>query len=273
MLIFTISLIMPAYSQTHSLENCETIDSRYSNYCINCNPGYIRNELYGCIKISNLNTEIRSLIENCQDYSNDLDCKKCLEGYNIHKGRCEPICENNCQCFEPNDCLTMHGRKLECKNNHCQLCCSYDYTQCCHCDNGYGLDNLGNCISCSDIHCKLCNKDYRKCDTCNDYYDNYGNCCKVAKCKDCSDNADSCTTCAYSYTNYGNCCPEHCNSCYIDSTCSECESGYGLYAGVCIKCLNNCLSCTNNNCNSCRNWIFIDDKGACESNSTHTPNN
>lgn len=246
MLFFIISLLTTACSQTYSLENCETIDPRYSDYCLNCNSGYIRNELYGCIEASDISTNLRNLIENCQDYSNRLDCEKCIEGYNVHEGRCQPICESNCQCFEPNKCTTKHGRKLACTDYdyYCQSCCSYNYDQCCYCNSGYGLDYSYQCVPCLDYTCTSCSTDYTQCEDClYGYYDSYGNCCSVNNCLDCSSNVGSCTLC---------------------------ESGYSYYDGYCNKCPSNCASCSDDYCSSCKVGYSADGDGGCESTSSRT---
>ncbi|OMJ85244.1 hypothetical protein SteCoe_13480 [Stentor coeruleus] len=275
MLFFTFSLLTTIYSQTYSIENCETIDSRYSEYCINCNAGYIRNEQFGCVEISDPSSNQRNLIENCQDY-NDFNCEKCIEGYNVHEGRCEPICESNCQCFEPNMCIDTHGRKLMCTdysyNSNCLTCCDYNYELCCSCYSGYGLDNYGGCMPCFDSTCISCYNYYIQCDICTGFYDSYGNCCLANNCKDCSYDVNYCGICSSDYNLRYNsyCCPEHCTTCSYNSECTGCEYGYTFDNGLCIKCESNCISCTYNYCYTCETGYSTDGDGGCESTSART---
>ena len=90
------------------VKNCETCSFQSPNICINCDSGYTRDRALGCIQSQNNQIILSGIffIENCASYSNNSTCEACFEGYSLINNRCNPICIEDCFCFEPNECLS-----------------------------------------------------------------------------------------------------------------------------------------------------------------------
>jgi hypothetical protein len=88
-------------SITCNIKNCEFCSPSSPSICINCKTGFQRSLSHGC-EISHSLTGQN--IENC-NLAVDFNCIHCSESFKIVSGRCDPICPENCECFEPGKCL------------------------------------------------------------------------------------------------------------------------------------------------------------------------
>lgn len=265
-----ITLIHSSFSC--SIENCEFCSAKDFRICLNCSPGYSRDSLEGCTALSGPNPH-NWRIENCLELKNN-SCIKCLDGYSLESGRCEPVCEyEGCICFSPSTCLhsvrslactegyglDSNGYCTSCKDNNCKDC-NDNYKICIICYEGYGkkIDD-GNCINCADEFCEDCNDDYEGCIICEEGFglktntnETFCHQCIDRYCNNCNDNYEICTTCVEGYgldsDDYCYICnTENCKNCNDDFTiCTSCYEGYGLNSNY-----GNCTYCIDDNCNHC----------------------
>lgn len=196
--------------------------------------------------------------KNCV-HCDGLKCTECIDGFGINeKGECEK-CPDNC---------------LECTNSECSRC--YD---------GYGfLHENGaqttKCVACSVLDCQNRQYDSSVCTQCSDDDDDFttgfinsqdgntGQCekCLVENCDECPRDSSICDSCRPKFAliktsdKKNKCVPciDNCRKCNDETTCRDCDYGYGLITnnGVqkCIKCeVENCNSCNDDvsKCNSC----------------------
>jgi hypothetical protein len=84
--------------------SCESCSLFSASICINCQPSFSRDPVFGCISLQGSH---RPPIENCF-FSQGTSCISCVEGYFLSNHRCEPMCLNDCLCFEPFECLSSY---------------------------------------------------------------------------------------------------------------------------------------------------------------------
>ena len=95
--------------QECQVENCESCSFQSSKICINCEVGYTRDLVEGCIKNED---EKRFEIENCELISLDSVCLTCKSGFILLNNRCEPGCYSDCFCFSPYQCVKVEGEEI-----------------------------------------------------------------------------------------------------------------------------------------------------------------
>ena len=105
------------------------------------------------------------------------------------------------------------------------------------------MSNISQCTSCTTG--LYLNSNSSSCILCN------------PSCLSCTDTATNCLACYPGYTfNLQQCslCPNNCVNCFSNTTCNQCDKGYGLTAsGVCRKCLIYCSECNPSNITECTN--------------------
>lgn len=256
-------------SSSCQIDNCEFCSQKNPEICLNCNQGFTRDEVEGC-RLSSDSDLLSWRIENCE-FLSESSCEKCIEGYILTSGRCEPICESEtCPCFSPGTCLHTI-RSLSCDDYYCQTC-DPSTNLCLICSLGYGLDLYKYCSTCQIYQCKDCGQDYELCNICNDgfYFDtNYQQClqCSSSGCAECDqNNPDICNVCFEEYVSdyYGYCCDTSCLACSYNSPyCSECPEGTYLSL-YCVSCLDHCKNCQDGNtCDVCEDGYELNYYGEC----------
>lgn len=129
--------------------------------------------------------------------------------------------------------------------------CGYDINRCEVCNNGYGRDSSGQCVTCSlgNPYCSVCNPmNVNWCQACSSGYQlvstgGYNGYCRPvcsSNCYTCSQSATNCTDCYSSFflnttTRVCQPCPARCSSCTSSTYCNGCLSGYyyNLTSGLC----------------------------------------
>lgn len=100
--------------QDCQVQNCESCSFQSSKICINCEVGYSRDLIKGCIKTED---DKRFEIENCELISLDSICLTCKSGFILLNNRCEPGCYSDCVCFSPYKCVKNIGEEIELNEN------------------------------------------------------------------------------------------------------------------------------------------------------------
>lgn len=252
-IVFIIFLIVFQVNCQCLVDNCETCSEGSSLVCINCSPGFVRNQYLGCLKIESP-LKMLEIIENCKVYF-ELGCKICQEGYKVYKNRCTPICGESTSCFEPYKHLEL--RRLQTCSYECLICehgvcnsCMKGYfpvrSMCHQCPNG--------CLSCNSVLCYECSAQYYfygiECIPWPDY------CVSSNNPKDCTFIDGYHIECANGFfpTSDKSCspCSYNCYMCVSSSKCIECFSGYSI-GGVCSRpCPDQCSYCDYfGDCESC----------------------
>ena len=166
-------------------DGCSSCTDDYTK-CDTCSPGFYLN------KITNLCEKCISM--KCTDCSeNKYNCTKCDKFYGLVK--------------IPNDESSDLYTCEECSPK-CEEC--FDST-CIKCQEGYGLNGLGNCIKCKDDKCNKCSINFLSCTECQKGFF--------------VDNDEESLT-------FGECirCSQNCSSCNNEKQCSDCIYGYGFHA-------------------------------------------
>ena len=209
--------------------------------CLTCDYGYSLSECE-CRQCS---TSSHTCPENntkygeyscyeCPDNSGSFTgCVSCLNGTHLvwddKRTKCEECPVGSC-CPD--------GTLFEPLIYNCSTCSS-DQSRCEVCDDGYRLNEAGQCVKCEgDNAC---------------CYGNDGVFENCAECNDAERRCDSCIVGAYNSTNGCVKCGEHecctrlgitkpgsgnCSKCNDDDTCGECLDGFFLSNGVCYE-INN----------------------------------
>lgn len=280
-ILISLAIIINALGQNANichLTNCETCSPLNPFICINCDSGYTRDLETGCKNSSSLIPSFQ--IENCLTLNQD-SCLQCIPDYELFNNRCNPICQENCSCFYPGECLislTKEFRNLvSCDTARCNSCCSGDTGYCCTCDMyycrvcevssicdecglGYGF-NGANCTQCMDTNCYNCSTNDADCIICNPGYKLDGNAgcildCDDPKCTSCT-NQTTCETCITGYYLSGSTCVQcdtNCSDCTSTNTCTQCEFGNGFLNSACRACNDTyCYNCNDDylNCILC----------------------
>ncbi|KAM3143777.1 hypothetical protein pb186bvf_004053 [Paramecium bursaria] len=197
---------------------------KFNNTCIQyCPSGYYQQST-SCLTCSSA---------NCDTCPNNL-CTSCNKSYQLTTtNTCKMICPSNCsKCTSPNLCTT------------CNTSYNVYQGQCIQqCPNGYFGQN-GSCTNC-DSTCQSCNS--QGCLTCFSPLVLQGTLCLELCSSDCDVCENSiCTSCLSQILFDGDC-------------LSQCPIGYYQDQKSCIKCSQNCTTCTANECKICSaNYNLID---------------
>lgn len=291
-------------------ENCIICSNDYQ-VCNECEDGYFLsdNQCLPCDK-------------TCSTCTDSISCTECLLGLVFGTSLCQ--CENrygfvgntaicdycsdtSCSsCFSDNTICTNCDASFYLENNTC-FNCDYKCSSCnesltcesckenaslvegkCVCPDFYGFNSNGDCVSCADHDCELCQESSEYCTQCSfGYFESFGSCSMCSlDCYDC-DNSTACTICKTNAigpdTNgqclcengYGKnsttgdcnfCIENHCDHCQDNnSQCSQCQDGYYLSNNLCLPCDPSCSTCFNDiSCISCKdNFTFYNDLCRC----------
>ena len=214
--------------------------------------------------------ECVEIVPNCLDYFNDETCKKCKDEYILVEEENEKICKLSNFDISQYHSVTENGstyyRKCSKSINHCYKCTSANF--CSQCENNYGI--IGDDASqCKDLSTNLYYKDtedYNKYKLCSTKYPNCQKCTQninnIVNCIECdtefnlvnNGGTDQCQSKAilendnslfrdningiyYSCSNIQYHSVSNCLKCQNKDTCTDCQSGYGLfYSGkMCIS--------------------------------------
>lgn len=215
---------------------------------------------------------------NCTRPHDPNQCTSCAMVNSIQRnGKCVCPAGNynfTNTCVEPCDFPC-----LECFINDSSICtaCSSNLLALggtCVCPNGTALASEGECASC-DVSCATCIEpdNPNACSSCTDSRATLTN--GMCMCPDplmTYNEAGQCecpegqveieNTCVFMSCGPGTvlvdnecvpCSIEHCVNCETPTTCTECEPGYYLLNGRCIRCPTHCLTCTSGTvCTSCQ---------------------
>ncbi|KAL4503557.1 hypothetical protein ABPG73_017300 [Tetrahymena malaccensis] len=189
-------------------------------------------------------------------------CQKCLAGYTYIDIKNE--CQQNCSDTIQTNCFCLDGyylnnlkQCLKCSDQYCQTCT--DNTQCQVCKQNYYLINEKNCVTEQD--CNVYGYTYGgKCLQCQDSY----------HCKTCTDK-NNCTSCKEGFYLFNNTCYDKCpDGYYIDLTNQICVKNctYGHDETKCIKCTKlNCNQCSVKNgeetCSQCNSSYYLNQQNDC----------
>ena len=248
---------------------CATCNETYEyrNSCATCYPSYyLTSDYYNenkktCISCS----QVKENCSECEVVSGEVKCTNCFYDNFLVNGSCISSCDYN-TCL---NCVYDYDNYKyicgQCKNNYylnlidgikyCEMCpvgcetCLNNMT-CTKCEKGYKLVN-GMC----EFYCNIGESTY--CNDC-DYTQKY-------KCKECYSGyflpAGESYNCFY--------CGSNCASCEgqaYNPTCTQCNYGYKLVDGKCIKQCNlgynwdYCKTCdveNPNNCGSCFEGYYL----------------
>lgn len=163
LVIALIQLSLAIYTQC-KIPNCLACSVHTPFLCNNCELGYTRS-VEGCVRSEARDDEYT---ENCMHYNGDKTCSQCKSGYSLAYNSCEPECDKDCDCIEPNVCLqndqglSGHLKNIR-KTYYCYNCdyCNYFTDYCYTCSSGY-YASYGDCYKCSS-----------GCSECYNYYDCY----------------------------------------------------------------------------------------------------
>ncbi|ELP86331.1 protein serine/threonine kinase, putative, partial [Entamoeba invadens IP1] len=207
---------------------------------------------------------------------------------------CASIKNNECvKCYNDNFEVSK-GKCTKCKNDNCALCvggkcqmCSANHLM--YSDNQCVAKELVNCMSSSHSGCTQCKEEFYQIDGKN-VEGKYEFCAKTEaklRCKYYSPNQLKCIECLNAYSLKNGICAETFDDetfeeenqteafnslkgdlktqetveCQIRNNkgCQRCYDGYFLSNTLCVKCLNDCLSCFNSSyCTSCSSEHFLD---------------
>ena len=222
-------------------------------------------------------------ISYCDQCDNSTGCITCQYGYqNIPNVGCK----NNCSSSQYQDsnynCSSCNESCLLCQTtaDYCLGCVTgqgllfYERTHSCYnaCPRGSYALNSTNCASCDPYTCETCEYDSHNCTSCfNKSLTLVANQCIL-----------QCLQGSYKYLDQCLNCNSGCAICSSPSNCTECATGYYLYAkdGYCVnmcptgyyetanktcdKCPNLCDNCNNSEtCNICTSPYYLDDNLYC----------
>lgn len=230
---------------------------------------------------------------NCIE-CDDMKCNKCKTNYGIETNafslkflQCIP-----CKNYKCVNCSTDANKCDACEENYfvdidedsptfkkcipCGFNCSNCLNEniCIDCVDGYGLDENGKCVECTEPNCSKCNQLYSKCDECKTGFgidtrqdsNTYGKCIQCLNdCFKCnSSNASICTQCPIGYggdvNNCFKCDDPNCIDCNSDShVCKKCNDFYQLKKDKCLlNPIENCLFMDGSICHRCDTGYFND---------------
>ncbi|ELP83566.1 protein serine/threonine kinase, putative [Entamoeba invadens IP1] len=244
--------------------HCKTIKT--PEKCLECSEEYFLNIEGDCVPI----------IEHCRYY----DTTKCIEcdspNYYLVNNKCttnesETHCYQSTQigCVECVDGYYSDGSVCNKCNTKCKKCVS-TFDTCTSCITGASLiDN--KCVTVFSLEgiCLQFNQ-YGFCTACNTtYYVSDGGCLQcTSPCHECL-SSGKCTNCISNYYLLDNGKCElissilHCKTAQTNIGCVICDDGFYLKSKICVKCGEECISCTSESlCLNCSNNKMIEN-GAC----------
>ena len=232
--------------------SCALCENGFAGYglCFLCKKGYFifLNDCY-CLK------------NNCEQCAEN-GCYKCKAGYffNDTTKECEKESEED---------------KFKCYDENCESCSSNEKGGCDYCIDGY-VEKKGECIqlpipdennTCPEGYYFYKNKCEEKCGgvnctIANSYYSETYYTCSSNKCLVCVNNElrifSGCNNTEECSLMGG------CLNCITSDVCLICNQGYYLLGGKCIKCIEGCSICSNNNtCEYCMSGYSIDSDKLC----------
>ncbi|KAL4507716.1 hypothetical protein ABPG73_012404 [Tetrahymena malaccensis] len=247
-------------------QNCDICDS---SHCSKCKQGFYFNYNEQCVSI-------------CPETYHADDQQKCVCG----EGQ-EEI-NNTCKC--PVKQVFENGKCVDC-NSNCEQCLTS--TTCQKCDQGFLIVYNSICQErCPETYeenndqtaciCGQNKEEINQTCTCKKQFFEQNSLCRpcISSCDVCQ-NDNECQKCsANSYLNYMNTCESNCPDTFIkddinlkcvcptnfrlqDNKC-VCDTGYSYVGGNCIKCPQNCNSCSSENiCTQCQLNYFLDFNQTC----------
>ncbi|ELP85483.1 hypothetical protein EIN_040370 [Entamoeba invadens IP1] len=254
-----------------------------NGYCVKCDASCLEcngsgpNNCISCFKNYYLTSGYCSKCDlTCNECNgpNANNCISCNPYYYYSNGYCLK-CGYSCifcNFTKPEYCLfcdlnfyNSNGYCLKCDQN-CNGC-GGTADNCTHCNDGFYLNN-GSCIQ-GTLNCKKFENSI--CISCIPYYylsDNVCNKCH-SECYNCNGpEKTNCTTCPNGkyvdkthgeYNHTCQPCIENCKTCENSINCYECENGYYLSNGECVKFDNEyCASINNSKCISCVFGYYLD---------------
>ncbi|ELP87473.1 protein serine/threonine kinase, putative [Entamoeba invadens IP1] len=259
--------------------NCSLCDTNYSRKCIQCNIGFYPNASGICVHCHNtcqICNPSNGYCSKCingliQIDSTSLNCQTCNEFDSF----CE-TCDSN-----KNGCVSCQDGKYPGSNGKCTLCsdtcnsiCNKTNGICMSCKSQYVFDSPKStkCVSCTtfDQYCAKCPTTFdRKCLQCSSgKYPNPTTCqsCDLTCGGNCDGTTGFCTSCILNYvfdtTSSLRCIPcnafdPNCAVCSptFDRKCIQCDRGYYIINGVCVKCDSTCGNYCDTNTGICTNCI------------------
>ena len=265
--------------------SCQNYILKPSNICIDeCNTtlfflntttkecGWCR-DIFPNLKYKLLNTSrCVDKTESMDIYDKDLYLLTCKNECVLYNEEClfkSPMCYENCELCRTNSNDENNQKCVICKDKYV----NQDGNCLDKCSDGYYETNDRICLKCND-NCNTCQNNSKYCTSCklSNYFLNE----KTHECQECDQN---CRTCEIE--------KNHCTSCinndyFINQTyhcelkcdynickecmpstfhCLECKyPNYFLENGRCIKCNDNCETCSNITINNENNCITCDSK-------------
>ena len=243
--------VTPEYYENNEEERCMI---GYTNISGICQKGHIKDCVY-------------------YDPEDGEKCAQCLKGGIVQNDTCTDVCNvegcDICDPYNPNICVQCkvykewrplpNGKCVQWVEN-CWYCGILG--KCETCENGYGVDDNGNCEPCKLENCMYCDHNSSECENC---YSGYGYSDTNKTCVKCIDNCDDCYNpdsgkCDNCFDGYvtssdGKKCIKRVFGCDIhfdNGTCSQCKRGYELEDGQCvtdgceIKIEDKCVKCISN---------------------------
>ncbi|KAH0576076.1 Cysteine-rich membrane protein 2 [Spironucleus salmonicida] len=279
------------FLQNNKCENCPFFCDTCAdpNSCITCSNGYKMNPDTKLCETTCQNSDTcaasnqgfcnpatltcQYCIHNCVLCSSTTICDFCEpnEFVTTVEGQCTKKCENidngnYCENGVPKLCVTDLTSECKCGNasqcascnksqDQCETCLPHwklnEAGECADCEDGFSLVNK-NCVLCTSTqttactcstakNCQACDANMSKCKTCIGNFDPSGP-IPCSKCKDkffedTSKTPHECVTCH-----------APCTTCSSSSNCTACADGFSLES-------NYCVSCADENCNTCPSQI------------------
>ncbi|ELP91288.1 protein serine/threonine kinase, putative [Entamoeba invadens IP1] len=258
-------------SCTETYGECRVCDSFK---CLECKSGKIFNQDGKCVEDTNCD-----LIQNSR-------CTSCVNGTYIKEGTCS-VCGTSCnKCYNKDTCLACNNDSHLTDSNTCSNeinneCLKDTIIGCLRCVDGTYLQN-NKCEPC-DSTCLTCSTTSTHCNSCksNSHLVN-GKCIEndefLQKCDFYIDQLDGCLRCKIGYYKENReClkCHDNCTSCTGYDVCQECISGYyySLSTSLCLSQdeLVYCETKSSSGCLKCANGVYTLNKECykCSDNCKH----
>ena len=275
---------------------CNKCKAEDTSICLECKKGlYLLNDI--CVDVCPDRYFVNSLANTCEPClvtcnkcDNNYECLECLNGLHFVEKTSNQMLNKCDVCSERN--VVINGVCKECKVDNCKICDSNSEFICSVCKSSFVMhnnicliecpkgmykDEFNNCQNCS-ANCLNCN-DSNQCILCEEYNVLHnGKCldecpknyspnilkddntiskrcvkCEDINCKLCDgNNASTCLECFSNYINHNNKCIQ------------ECPPNHLEVDAKCVKCIDNCYSCSNlSTCDICNSGFFISNDNKC----------